>query len=150
MFKSFKIKIINFLLYFQIINKNSKNINFLLKFIDNKYITYKNIRFTYKLGCLNIVKKDIERYNKYDYINKWLTFTAVNEQYEIIDYLLSIGADIHYHNDSCLISCILRDKKEMIKFLVSRGADINKIKYNDLKDEMKAYIRNVKLNKICK
>lgn len=125
MFKSFKIKIINFLLYFQIINKNSKNINFLLKFIDNKYITYKNIRFAYKLGCLNIVKKDIERYNKYDYINKWLTFTVVNEQYEIIDYLLSIGADIHYKNDISLCLCFFNNDFDTSKYLLEHGANVN-------------------------
>ena len=54
---------------------------------------------------------------------------AVNENKEIVDLLLGVGINIETGNflkDSPLLTCIEKGKYEMAKYLIEKGADVNK------------------------
>lgn len=54
-----------------------------------------------------------------------LQLAAINGQLDIVYYLCELGADIHVKNDIVLISAVYHGHTEIVKYLVERGANIH-------------------------
>jgi acetoin utilization deacetylase AcuC-like enzyme len=135
----------------------NNNINFVknnIKFInlheDNDQILCR----TAERGNINILKFIINYNNETFNIDRaflysiaGITFNGLN-QYKICDYLLNIGADIHYDNDRPLRYAIEQKNYNMLIYLIINGINLNLIEDIKLKNEIIIKLRIVKIKKL--
>jgi len=58
-------------------------------------------------------------------INKYFYYFILNENFEILKYLLNNRVNIHDQNDKPLITALKNNHLKLIKFLIENGADIH-------------------------
>ena len=81
-------------------------------------------------GLLDIVKYLVEKYHPP--LESALSSAGVENQVEIMKYLISQGADIHWNNDYALYMACWVGNLEAFKYLVEHGADISIYDYGCL------------------
>lgn len=75
---------------------------------------------------------DNNYYINKNYLSYNLTFASQYNRIKYIEYLLDNGANIHYYNDFLLRNAVTMKHLDQVKFLLSRGANINALTEYDM------------------
>lgn len=70
------------------------------------------------------IEKNINKINK----NEYFINSVINEQYDIIEFLLENGANVNYLKDIALLIAVKMKNIKMIHFLIGKGANVNERK----------------------
>jgi hypothetical protein len=93
-------------------------------------------------------RKRIMNWNRESDINSMLSIVAATGRTDFIDYLLTIGADIHHNGEVALRNAAVMNHIDTVTHLIKRGANVDKAINNAISESTKIMLTKAK--KLCR